>query len=505
MDAKQLKDSILQFAMQGKLVPQDPNDEPSIELLKRIKEKKEKLIAQKIIKKEKVFPDISKEEIPFDIPDTWEWVRLGDIAIYIQRGKSPKYSDIEKVPVISQKCIQWKGFNLAAARFVDPDTMDKYDSVRFVRDGDLLWNSTGLGTVGRINRYSSDGIDYETVVVDGHVTIVRLMDSIDSEFILRYLASPTIQHSIEDICSGSTKQKELNTSTIKNIVVPVPPLREQKRLVEKIKELSLKWERYENLHESIVTLDDELPSKLEKSILQYAMEGKLVEQNSTDESVSKLIERIKLEKEELIKNKIIKKEKALLKITEEEIPFDIPESWEWVRLGEISTILNGYAFKSGTYVEKSKNQLIRLGNVKNSGLLLEAKPAYISDEIAANAKDFLLKRNDILVTMTGTKGKRDYFYTCKVSEEDTVLKNLYLNQRVGCIRAESILSDFLNYALKAEIVKDTIFKHETGTANQGNIGIGAIRNLLIPLPPIEEQVRINRKIEAIRKQLASLK
>lgn len=237
MDAKQLQDSILQYAMQGKLLPQDPNDEPTIELLKRIKEKKEKLIAQKIIKKEKAFPDISEEEIPFDIPDTWEWVRLGDIAVYIQRGKSPKYSDIEKVPVISQKCIQWKGFNLAAARFVDPDTMDKYDSVRFVRDGDLLWNSTGLGTVGRINRYSSDGIDYEAVVVDSHVTIVRLMDSIDSEFILRYLASPIIQHSIEDICSGSTKQKELNTGTIKNIVVPVPPINEQKAIVAEISKL----------------------------------------------------------------------------------------------------------------------------------------------------------------------------------------------------------------------------------------------------------------------------
>ncbi|MCU5340127.1 restriction endonuclease subunit S [Bacillus cereus] len=232
-----LEKSILQYAMQGKLVEQDSINEPASKLIERIKLEKEELIKNKVIKKEKAFPDISEEEIPFDIPETWEWVRLGDIAIYIQRGKSPKYSDIEKVPVISQKCIQWKGFNLAAARFIDPDTMDKYDSVRFVRDGDLLWNSTGLGTVGRINRYSSDGIDYETVVVDSHVTIVRLMDSIDSEFILRYLASPIIQHSIEDICSGSTKQKELNTGTIKNIVVPVPPINEQKAIVAEVSKL----------------------------------------------------------------------------------------------------------------------------------------------------------------------------------------------------------------------------------------------------------------------------
>lgn len=497
MDAKQLKDSILQYAMQGKLVPQDPNDEPAIELLKRIKEEKEQLIAQNVIKKEKDSPEITEGEIPFEIPESWEWVRASNI-LDVRDGThdTPKYVP-NGIPLVTSKNLKDGKLIMEPIKYISLEDHELIKKRSKVDAMDILFAM--IGSIGN-PVLIQDELEFSIK----NVGLFKSMptNKVNMEYIYNYLLFA--ESGLRREASGAV-QSFVSLSKLRQLLIPLPPLKEQKRLVEKIKELSLKWERYESLHESIITLDDELPSNLEKSILQYAMQGKLVGQDSTDEPVSKLIERIKLKKEELIKNRIIKKEKDLPEITEEEIPFDIPESWEWVRLGEISTILNGFAFKSGTYVEKSKNQLIRLGNVKNSGLLLEAKPAYISDEIAENANGFLLKKNDILVTMTGTKGKRDYFYTCKVSEEDIVLKNLYLNQRVGCIRAESILSDFLNYALKAEIVKDTIFKHETGTANQGNIGIGAIRNLLIPLPPIEEQVRITRKIEIMRVQLAALK
>ncbi|PEV97702.1 hypothetical protein CN428_24465 [Bacillus cereus] len=485
MDAKQIKDSILQYAMQGKLLPQDPKDEPTIELLKRIKEKKEKLIAQKIIKKEKVLSDISEEEIPFDIPDTWEWVRLGDIAIYIQRGKSPKYSDIEKVPVISQKCIQWKGFNLAAARFVAPDTMDKYDSVRFVRDGDLLWNSTGLGTVGRINRYSSDGIGYETVVVDSHVTIVRLMDSIDSEFILRYLASPIIQQSIEDICSGSTKQKELNTGTIKNILVPVPPINEQKRLVEKIKELSLGWKRYENLHESIITLDDELPSNLEKSILQYAMQGKLVEQGSTDEPASKLIERIKLKKEELIKNKVIKKEKALPEITEDEIPFEIPESWEWVRLKDISTFGNFESMQPSKVQED--DWVLDLEDIeKDTGVLLN-RTTNKKKKVKSNKYKF--NKGDVLY------GKlRPYLNKVIIAPEDGVCTTEIFPLKF----LEGISPEYMQFALMSPYFVNYANRCSYGV-KMPRMGTTQTAMAVIPLPPLNEQLKVVDELKRLLK------
>jgi type I restriction enzyme, S subunit len=237
MNAKQLKDSILHYAMQGKLVEQDSYDEPVMNIIQHIKEEKKHLIEKKIIKKEKALPDITEEEIPFEIPDTWKWVRLNDVAIYIQRGKSPKYSLIENTPVISQKCVQWSGFTIEPAKFIEPDTLEKYDKIRFLQPGDLLWNSTGLGTIGRVALYDDSFNPYEQAVADSHVTVVRTSKLIDSQYIYYYLVSPTIQNSIEDIASGSTKQKELNTSTIKSILVPIPPLNEQKRIVDKVKEL----------------------------------------------------------------------------------------------------------------------------------------------------------------------------------------------------------------------------------------------------------------------------
>ncbi|WP_276916573.1 restriction endonuclease subunit S [Aneurinibacillus aneurinilyticus] len=235
--SNRLDKSILQYAMQGKLVEQDLNDEPASQLIERINEEKVKLIEQKVIKTEKPLPPITEDEIPFEIPPTWEWMRLNDISIYIQRGKSPKYSLIEHTPVISQKCVQWSGFTFEPAKFIDPDTLEKYDDIRFLKSGDILWNSTGLGTIGRVGLYDESFNPYEQAVVDSHVTIVRTSKLVDSQYIYYYLASPEVQNSIEDIASGSTKQKELNTSTIKSILIPIPPLNEQKRIVNKIDEL----------------------------------------------------------------------------------------------------------------------------------------------------------------------------------------------------------------------------------------------------------------------------
>ncbi|WP_348625391.1 restriction endonuclease subunit S (plasmid) [Paenibacillus peoriae] len=232
-----LERSILQYAMQGKLVEQDPNDELAQQLIENIKYEKEQLIKDKIIKKEKPLPPIIEEDIPFDIPSNWEWVRLGEISTYIQRGKSPIYSNIEKIPVISQKCIQWSGFTMEPAKFIDPETLNKYDKIRFLKTNDILWNSTGLGTIGRVGLFDSSINPYIQAVADSHVTIVRTSGLVDPKYIYYYLASPTIQDSIEEVSSGSTKQKELNTSTIKCIMIPLPSLNEQKRIVQAIEKM----------------------------------------------------------------------------------------------------------------------------------------------------------------------------------------------------------------------------------------------------------------------------
>ena len=144
---KKLRELILTLAMQGKLVPQDPSDQTACELLKEIEAEKRRLVKAGKIREPKPLPEIKLEEVPYELPLGWKWVRLGMISEYIQRGKGPSYSDIEEVPVISQKCIQWSGFNKDVVKFIDPSTIEKYQNERFIRTGDLLWNSTGTGTI----------------------------------------------------------------------------------------------------------------------------------------------------------------------------------------------------------------------------------------------------------------------------------------------------------------------------------------------------------------------
>ena len=246
-----LKKSVLQEAIQGKLVPQDPNDEPASVLLERIKEEKAKLFKEGKLKKkdlvdsvifkgednkyyEKIGSQVTciDDEIPFEIPTSWAWVRLEQLCTYIQRGKSPKYSEIRKYPVVAQKCNQWTGFSLEKALFLDPATIGSYGEERFLQDGDLLWNSTGLGTLGRMAIYDSSKNEYGLAVADSHVTVIRTIPSmVSSKYLFKYFSSHTVQSVIEDKSEGSTKQKELATSTVKSYMVPLPPYEEQLRIV----------------------------------------------------------------------------------------------------------------------------------------------------------------------------------------------------------------------------------------------------------------------------------
>ncbi len=231
-----LRQAILQLAVQGKLAPQDPNDEPAGKLLKRIKAEKEKLIAEGKIKKQKPLQPIGGDEIPYELPQGWEWVRLDDVCSYIQRGKGPRYIDNSDFLVVSQKCIQWNGFQIEKARFIDPASLDKYAEERFLQTGDLLWNSTGTGTIGRLCVYNHGDNPYDKVVSDSHVTVVRPL-VINSEYLFCFLASPVIQTGFEDRASGTTNQIELATSTVKNQVVALAPVTEQKRIVSKVDQL----------------------------------------------------------------------------------------------------------------------------------------------------------------------------------------------------------------------------------------------------------------------------
>ena len=254
---ERLKSAILQEAIQGKLVPQINEEGTAQELLEQIKTEKQKLVKEGKLKKStlndsvifrcddnKYYEKIGKsvqcidEEIPFEIPENWVWVRLDDICSYIHRGKSPKYSDIKKYPVVAQKCNQWSGFSLEKAKFIDPQSVSSYSEEQFLKDEDLMWNSTGLGTLGRMAIYDSRFNPYELAVADSHVTVIRPYKHYAmAKYLYFYFSSYTVQSVIEDKSDGSTKQKELATKTVKAYLVPLPPFAEQKRIVEKVNQL----------------------------------------------------------------------------------------------------------------------------------------------------------------------------------------------------------------------------------------------------------------------------
>lgn len=260
---------------------------------------------------------------------------------------------------------------------------------------------------------------------------------------------------------------------------------------------------------------------LRQKILDLAIRGKLVPQDPNDEPASVLLERIRAEKQQMVKDgklkpKDIKNDTVIfkgddnlhyekfsdgtVKCIEDEIPFDVPDGWCWTRIQNIAQFQGGFAYKSSKYVEKSNNIIIRIGNVKNNELNPQIATKYISNEYASETSSYKIRSNDILFTMTGTRGKRDYFYSCLASLKELKDTRLYLNQRVGCLRLfniDYIFPKFFLIALQSRFVLDAIFKTETGNVSQGNIGSTATLNLLVPILPVNEQKRIIGKINLL--------
>jgi type I restriction enzyme S subunit len=275
--------------------------------------------------------------------------------------------------VISQKCIRWYGLDLGPARFITPESLTKYEDIRYLRSGDLLWNSTGTGTIGRACLVPQD-LDDAGLVADSHVTVVRPV-SLDSVYLWRWIQSPYVQNEIEGSASGTTNQIELNTSTVINQVIPVPPLAEQSRIVTRVEELmqlcdaleasgqrqaqqhaqlvntllgtltqsetpealANNWQRIAT-HFDVLLDRPEAVDALEQTILQLAVRGLLVPQDPTYEPASVLLQKIRTEKDHLITQGKIKRDKPLPPITDEEKPFELPQGWEWVRFGQIANI-----------------------------------------------------------------------------------------------------------------------------------------------------------------------
>ena len=531
MTAQQLKNSILLMAVQGKLVPQDPNDEPASVLLERIHAEKERLIKEKKIKREKNPSVIFKgadntpyekigdevrslaDEVPFDIPDSWEWVRLIDVCEYIQRGKSPKYSPIKKYPVVAQKCNQWSGFSIEKAQFIEPNSLSSYGPERLLQDNDLMWNSTGLGTLGRMAIYKTAANPYELAVADSHVTVIRpLKQFVLPEYLYYYFANPSVQSVIEDQADGTTKQKELATATIKAYLTPIPPLDEQRRILAKLSEVLPVVKNYGVVYDETTVMQEAFPESLKKSILQEAVQGKLVPQDPSDEPAEALLERIRAEKQRLIKEGKIKKNKHESVIfrrdnshyekrgSKEEkindiIPFELPDSWEWIRL---SAILTSTDAGKSPQCENRPRTIGEWGVIKTTAI---QDGYFLAEENKVLPLDFNLQESmvvhhgDLLITRAGPRNRTGVI--CVVDGEP---ENLILSDKTVRL---SYLRNFVNphyvmTALSSPAMQYFVVDAMTGMASsQVNISQEKMKTFLLPLPPLNEQQRIVDEVSKI--------
>jgi type I restriction enzyme S subunit len=387
-----LRRFILDLAVRGKLVAQDPKDEPASELLKRIEKERVRLVEAGEIKKERLFLPV-EDDTDFDLPATWRWTRLGAVTSYIQRGKSPKYA-AHGALVVSQKCIQWRGLDLSVARMISPESLAGYEAIRFLRDGDLLWNSTGTGTIGRIVRLIDPP---KKLVCDSHVTVVRCL-KVDPEYIRIWLRSDYVYALIEDRAAGSTNQVELTAQMAINQPVPLPPLAEQRRIVAKVDELMGLCDRLEAARQareatrdwlavaSLARLNapdpktfqadarfalNALPAftarpdqikALRQTILNLAVRGKLVSQNQNDEPASELLQRI-------VAAAGIKRKEIARKSRENQnrsnIPTKLPAGWVVAPLSDLVAILNGRAYSKNELLDAG-TPVLRVGNLFTS-------------------------------------------------------------------------------------------------------------------------------------------
>ena len=449
------------------------------------------------------------EEIPFEIPTSWSWARLMNVSIYIQRGKSPKYSPIKKYPVVAQKCNQWAGFSIDKAQFIEPGTLSKYAAERILQDEDLMWNSTGLGTLGRMAVYYARLNPYELAVADSHVTVIRLFKPFMSPlFFYFYFASPTVQSVIEDKSDGSTKQKELSTTTVCNYLVPIPPRNEQTRIISKVTSLLPVIEKYGTQQEKLDKLNRTINEQIKKSVLQEAIQGKLVPQNASEGTAQELLEQIKAEKEKLVKEGKLKKSalndsvifrgddnkyyeqigKKCWDITEQ-IPFEIPSNWEWCRVRNVSNSYIGLTYKP-TDIDEKGTIVLRSCNIRNGKLALD-DIVRVSSSIS---EKMLIEENDIIIcARNGSK---------RLVGKSALIKNLPEPMTFGAFMAicKTPIYEYMFAYLQSDLFFGQL-RDVSNTTTINQLTQNKFNDFLIPIPPVREQERIAFKISQLFQEL----
>ena len=498
MKAEDLKNSILQLAMEGKLVPQNPNDEPASVLLEKIRDEKERLIKAKKIKRnnkesfifrknghfyEKIGkngnPICIDDEIPFEVPDSWELCRLENLCSLL----NPKIGENGEYPYLNAKFLRNK---------IDPEIKEKG---RFIETNTkvILVDGENSGEVFLTHEDGYMGSTFRLLYINSYISDKYLLKLIElwKNPLKKSKKGAAIPH--------------LNKDIFNNIFVGIPPFNEQKRIVNQINSLMPLINKYSDYKEQLDKLNSEFPDKLKSSILQEAIQGKLVPQDSNDEPSSVLLERIRNEKERLIKEKKIKRNKNESFIykknnhyyekigrkgeeicIDDEIPFDIPENWQWCKLENIVKILGDGIHGTPDYDDKGEYYFINGNNLNNGQIVFKENTKKVNyEEYLKHKKD--LNESTVLVSINGTIGNVAFYNDEKVMlGKSACYFNLF----------ENIFKEYIKLLIETDYFMKYALNSATGTTIK-NVSLKAMKNWLIPIPPFNEQIKIVNRNEEI--------
>lgn len=490
MNAQQLKNSILQEAIMGKLVPQDPNDEPASVLLDKIREEKKQLVKEgKLKKKDLVETPINEDEIPFEIPESWEWCRLGDIGIF-ERGSGIKRDETSDY---GYPCVR---YGEMYTKYKYKPTFDKtvsftyksvFDKCRKAHKGDLFMALTGENKqdISLAAQYTGE----EEIAVGGDLCHFTILYAFALYFV--YLINSKFFSSKKELLATGDIIVHISTDKLASIAIPLPPLAEQKRIVAKIEELMPKVEAYGKAQEALDKLNEELPEKLKKSVLQEAITGKLVPQDANDEPASVLLDKIRKEKARLVKEgKLKKKDLEETPISEDEKPFEIPDSWVWCHHNELFDISGGSQPPKSDFSIEEKEGYIRLFQIRDYGE--NPSPVFIP---LSKASKITQKGDILLARYGGSLGKvfiaEDGAYNVAMAKVEYLFNKSLIDH------------DYLYYYYNCSLYQDLV-KGNNRSA-QGGFNKEDLGSLLFPLPPFAEQKRIVAKIEELFHEIDKLK
>ena len=493
MTAEQLRNSILQEAISGRLVPQDPNDEPASALLQRIREEKARLVKEgKLKKKDLEETPIAEDEITFEIPKGWEWSRWGNLAFSIMYGYNAPAEDSGDIRMVRIIDIQGNKVLWDKVPFcrINPKDIDAY----LLRPNDILFARTG-GTVGK--SYIVTEVPYPSIYA-GYLIRTQYSKQLCPHYLKYFMESQLYWSQLRDE-TIATAQPNCNGKKLAAMILPIPPLAEQKRIVAKLEELLPIVEQYGKAQKELDELNAALPSRLRQSILQEAISGKLVPQDENETA-----EGLKEQLLQAVNSSPLKKKWNSEPIEEDELPFDIPENWKWIRLGDIVYTQTGLSYSKGDLEKKVPNpiRVLRGGNIQNGSWCTKDDDVMIAPEFVK--KDIFLKKNSFItpaVTSLEHLGK-----TALIREDhnDIVAGGFVLYLMPYDDKNDSLM-EYLAYFFQSAFY-NSFCKTITNKSGQAfwNISREKLLKLAIPLPPLAEQQRIVAKIEELFEQIEKI-